>query len=398
MRNFTSPGLVLASLAALAAFSGVAAMAPETKPTFNQKRTRPESALAKAQTVFAFDLIKTLGRDENANVVISPASAAGALSVIEHGANDELQKSIYSTLRLPRDSAKNTLAKLRTATANEAKDGPLWSANGLVIDRDLKANKATLQKVKDSKAEVTEASFATTEARDRANAWVNDKTKGKISKILDDLPSDAALIALNALYFKDKWQQPFDKELTKKAPFTKLSGDKVDVNAMTSRLGYYQFKEDDTFIAVNLPFEHKQYSLTLMTTKGQPRAIAGFDGARAWLSGTGFAAFKGQVSFPKLALSADLDVKPTLNAMSLIDTGLDHFAGRSLRLAAARQRVEFKVDEEGAEAAAATAITTTRSLQTDVKSFNADRPFMFALRDNDTGLILVAGYIAEPKQ
>jgi serpin B len=97
-------------------------------------------------------------------------------------------------------------------------------------------------------------------------------------------------------------------------------------------------------------------------------------------------------------VQSNLDLMPTLGSLGFKPPStLPGFAKGPLRLAKAQQRVELKVDEEGTEAAAATAVTATRSMENDVVKVVFDKPFLFALRDVTTGLIVVAGYVAKPE-
>ena len=156
------------------------------------------------------------------------------------------------------------------------------------------------------------------------------------------------------------------------------------------------FRSDDRFIAAQLPFATDRYGLTLITTKGEPAPLRDFKPVASWLSGEGFAQHEGQIALPPLALSGQLDLKPALNALGLKDDGLAGFAGKPPSIKAIAQRVDFSADENGAEAAAATAVTASRSIETRFTNFVADRPFLFALNDRVTGLILMSGYIANP--
>ncbi len=300
-------------------------------------------------------------------------------------------------LALPEATAQRDVQFLARETSSAKDRGPLITANALMIDPAVLPKKDLRRRVEKSGAQLFDTlSFDKPEAITAVNGWVAKYTKDHITKLFDSLPRDTGLVALNALYFKDRWKTPFDPAKTDAAPFRLTSGGTIEAKLMHSEAGYYLFRADDRFIAVSLPFATPDYALTLVTTKGDPVAAHDFEPASAWLSGEGFNSAQGQVSFPRFSLSASNDLKPALNALGLADAGLSRFSEQPLQIASAQQRVEFAVNEEGAEAAAATGIAASRSMEMNFTVFVADRPFLFALRNVKTGLILAAGYVAQP--
>jgi serine protease inhibitor len=159
----------------------------------------------------------------------------------------------------------------------------------------------------------------------------------------------------------------------------------------------FRFRRDNRFIAVDLPYASEGYSLVVITTRREPAAAKDFSTVGEWLTGQGFFSSPGDVALPRFSASSSFDLMPALKALGLKPPNtLPGFVRGPLRLGKVQQRVELTVDEEGTEAAAATAVTTTRSAENEFIRFSADKPFMFALRDQ-SGLIVVAGYIARPQ-
>jgi serpin B len=211
------------------------------------------------------------------------------------------------------------------------------------------------------------------------------------------MPDETGLVALNALYFKDRWKRPFDAKDTKPTPFHLVGGKTIDVPLMREGDGHFRFRGDSRFIAVDLPYASEGYSLVVITTRREPAAAKEFASVAGWLTGDGFFSSVGEVALPKFNASSSYDLMPSLKALGLKPSNtLPGFARGQLRLAKVQQRVELAVDEEGTEAAAATAVTTTRASTSEFIKFSADKPFMFALRDQ-TGLIVIAGYVARPQ-
>jgi len=356
--------------------------------------------LMAAQGVLATRLLDSLGgRNATANIVVSPASLAGALAAIELGADEPLRRSLHQTLGFKNPAAASMdFDALRKATGR-TDGGPLASANAVVFDRATAPFAAALEALDRAGIRATTEDFASPATVAAINAWVSDRTRGKIPTILDELPRDAGLVALNALYFKDRWKQPFAATDTTAAPFHLVGGRSVAVPLMRAGDRRFRFRQDQRFVAVELAYASEGYSLVVVTTRRDPAAAKDFTRLGAWLSGEGFAEIPGEVALPRFEAGADLDVMPALKAMGLQpQSRLPGFSRSPLHLARAQQRIELAVDEEGTEAAAATAVIATRSADPEFVRLTADKPFVFALRDQRSGLIVLCGYIGNPQK
>lgn len=356
--------------------------------------------LLSAQGLLAARLLDNLAtKDETANVMASPASLAAALAAIDLGADDTLRRTMHHVLGFQRPAAAaSDFEALRKATGGEQEEGPLASANAVVFDRATGPYASALQALTRAGVRATVEDFATPATLAAINGWVSEKTRGKIPTILDDLPRDAGLVALNALSFKDRWKQPFVAAETRPAPFRLVGGQSVDAPLMHAADRRFRFRQDGQFIAVELTYATEGYLMVIVTTRRDPAPVKDFARLGPWLSGDGFAAAPGEVALPRFSASANLDVMPALKAMGLQPQGtLPGFAKGPLHLARVQQRLELTVDEVGTEAAAATAVIATRSAEPEFVKFTADKPFVFALRDQRTGLIVLCGYIGRPQ-
>lgn len=358
--------------------------------------------LLPAQGALGLRLIdKLAAKEQGANIVVSPASLAGALAVIESGMDPKLNSNLHELLGFKGSSgAALDFEALRKATgAAEHEGGPVLSANAVYLDAAAPVNRDALMALSLQLVQVRIEDFSKPDTLAKINAWVSARTKGKIPTILDDLPRDAGLVALNALYFKDQWKRPFERAETKPAPFHLLGGGTVEVPLMRAGNLHFRFRQDKRFVAVDLPYASAGYSMVVVTTKANPAPAKDFANLRDWLAGTGFNEMQGEVELPRFGATTNIDLLPTLVAMGFRPPAtLPRFAPGPLRLAKAQQRVELKVDEEGTEASAATAVVAERGMiEEDFVKLVADKPFVFALRDATTGLIVVAGYVANPK-
>lgn len=379
-------------------FAVAAAMTVSSFP-LNAGVSATATRLGAAQTTLASRLIDKLAANKTgANVVVSPASLAGALAVIEFGADEVFRRNLHQILGFAETSEVSLdFACLRKATGRPRRDGPLAIANAIFFDAHVSPHPEALEALTDAGVRASVEEFAKPETVAAINAWVSEQTRGKIPTILDRMPDETGLVALNALYFKDRWKQPFEAQETKPAPFHLVGGKVVEVPLMRAGDRQFRFRRDSRFIAVDLPYASEGYSLVVITTRREPAAAKDFASVAGWLTGEGFFSSLGDVALPKFRASSSFDLMPTLKALGLKSpNALPGFARGPLRLAKAQQRVELAVDEEGTEAAAATALTATRSATTEFVKFSADKPFMFALRDQN-GLIVIAGYIASPQ-
>jgi serpin B len=391
IRTIDARGLALRAIAAVAMLASAPAVAAEGT----------SDRLMAAQGQLASRLIDNLaGKGAAANVVVSPASLAGALAAVDLGADDALRRSLHQTLGFPKSPAATAdFDALRKATGRPRENGALSSANAVVFDRSVAPFPNAIEALTRAGIRATVEDFGKPETLAGINAWVAERTKGKIPTILDQLPRNAGLVALNALYFKDRWKQPFVAAETKPAPFRLVGGRTVEAPLMRAGDRRFRFRQDARFVAVELAYATEGLSMIVVTTRRDPAPAKDFAKLGGWLAGEGFAESPGEVALPRFNGSANIDLMPALKALGLQpQTTLPGFSREPLSLAKAQQRVELKVDEEGAEAAAATAVVATRSAaESEFVKLTADKPFIFALRDSESGLILLAGYVANPQ-
>jgi serpin B len=244
--------------------------------------------------------------------------------------------------------------------------------------------------------------FSSADSADKINARVREQTGGMIPEIVDRGPTGASLLVLNALHFKDKWKTPFDRADTKPEPFKRVGGQTVTVSTMHLPEGRYRFRQDARFTGIELPYSDPRFSMVVVTTRGErPAPVRTFRGASDWLSGKGFAEGPGELALPHFAVSAREDLTRPLDALGLREArlmpgALPGFTADPARITRLVQRIELRVNEEGTEASAATAVMAERGVDPNYVKMVVDKPFMFALRDNTTGLILIAGYVGQP--
>jgi serpin B len=369
------------------------------------------AALSAAQSRLGGSLIGKLAakKGPQANVVVSPASVALVFSLLDLGANDQMRGAIHQTLGFgaAKDKAKRDLEGVRnlaTSVMQRASGGgPLALANMIVFDPDSHPIPQAVAVLKATGAAVSEEPLDKMETIAHINDWVKEQTRGLIPTILDEPQPKAGLVAVNALYFKDRWKSPFDPATTRDEKFHLADGGSSDVRMMHSD-GRFVFRQSDGFVAVKLPYASDAYELIIVTSRDAPLALDKFQAVESWLGGQGFETRDGEIAIPRFSMSGSEDLLPILDVLGLAAARKDPTAFKGFTAAAQTisrvvQKTELRVNEEGTEAAAATAVTTLRSVAstpTQYVKMVVDKPFLFALRDRQAGLVLLQGYVAKP--
>jgi serine protease inhibitor len=351
----------------------------------------------------------TSAKPPQANVVVSPASLAIVFSLLDMGASEQMRLAIHRTLGFgdARETARRDIGATRSLAtsivrrANEG--GPLALANIIVFDPASRPRAAAIGDLKKVGADVSVEGLSTPEAIAHINDWVKDKTRGLIPTVLNEAPKDAGLVAVNALYFKDSWKTPFDPGETHDRKFYLSGGGSIDVPMMHSQ-GNFVFRQNDKLVAVELSYATDDYKLVVVTSKDSPLDVNGFTAVEGWLGGQEFQMEEGELVLPRFSASGSEDLLPAVDALGLAvarkaQGALSGFTAISQTISRVVQKTELRLNEEGTEAAAATAVTATRSAVTSPTKYVkmiVDKPFMFALRDRRTGLVLLQGYVAKP--
>jgi serpin B len=278
----------------------------------------------------------------------------------------------------------------------------LWGDNTLSVRPDfanlLQANYgARLRQVNFSNPE---------QARRQINRWVEDRTHDKIKDLLhkEDLDPLTRMVLVNAIYFKAAWQKPFSVERTEKDGVFHADGNKVKA-ALMHQTEEFNYAEGDGFQAVELPYEGGELSMVALL----PRENDGLARLEQSLTAAKLDACLGKlkvrqvaVTLPRFKLEARFDLGDQLKAlgMPLAFTPAADFSGISaekLMITKVIHQAFVDVNEEGTEAAAATAVVLGRpGPAVSPVTFRADHPFLFLLRDNRTGSVPFLGRVMDP--
>lgn len=375
-----------------------------------------ESQLAAADNGFAFKLLQQLAQDQPAaNLFISPYSVATVLQMVGNGAagptKTEMQQVLGTTGLSPavvndanKDIAQslnrgNTNVILTTANAIWYRQGPPVKPEFIACNRQFFG------------ATVEALNFADPHSVDRINAWANEKTRGKISRIADGMidPVNTRLFLANAVYFKGKWADPFEVKDTKDRPFYLRGGSQKTVPMMT-QTKTFTYRRGTGYQAVRLPYQDENLAMYvfLPDTNSSPEKLLGIMNGHNWQQVTkpGFSEKEGTLVLPRFKLEYRVELKQPLQALGMKKAfdplGAD-FSGIApqLYISDALQKTFVEVKEEGTEAAAVTGISVLSAAMPmpilDPFQMIVDRPFLFLIADRQTETILFLGVLFDPQ-
>jgi serine protease inhibitor len=365
-----------------------------------------EARLAAAQARLAVNAIQRLSSRGKRVVAVSPASLAGAGAALDLGASPDLRRALHAVLGFS-DSAADAadFVALREKVARLGAAGertPLRMANSVVFDDGVTLYPGVALAFRHAGLDHEVVDFGAAGAADKINKWVSERTGGLIPEIIDRLPGATSVVVLNALHFKDRWKTPFDAAETRPAPFRRVGARPVTVPAMHLPQGRYLFRRDARFVGIELPYSDERFRMVVVTTRGEsPAPARTFRPIGEWLAGKGFAEAEGELALPRFDISSREDLTATMDSLGLkaarlAPGALSGFTPDPARISRILQRLELRLNEEGTEAAAATAVMVERGGTADYVRMVVDKPFVFALRDSATGLILAAGYVGQP--
>jgi serpin B len=355
-------------------------------------------------------------RHRDGNLFFSPASISTALAMAYAGARGDTASEMAKTLHftLPQPQLHPAMGAV-LSDLNAAHDGYLLSvANALWAQRGSTFREDFLKIMnQDYGAGFNQVDFktATGAARLTINRWVEQKTEDKIKDLLPPgaLKSSTRLVLTNAIYFKGDWQTQFDKAQTKTEDFHASPTTTIQVPLM-HREGGFNYLKGETWQALEIPYKNKQLSMVIFLpddSNGLPALEQAMMTAnmQQWVRRLEPAS-KVIVTVPKFRMTQEFELGGTLSAMGMPEafTGSADFSGmtgsRDFAISDVIHKAYIDVNEEGTEAAGATAVTM-RALAIRVPDqpppvFRADHPFVFLIRDNRSNSILFMGRVANP--
>jgi len=369
-------------------------------------------------SAFAFDLYQVLS-EAKGNLFYSPHSISLALAMTYAGARGETEQQMADTLRF-------TLSQDRLHPALNGLDIELARRGEGAGGRDQKGFRLTilnaiwgqegyafLSEFLDVLAENYGAGLrlldfvnAAEESRVTINDWVSDQTEGRIEDLIPQGVINAAtrLVLTNAIYFNAAWLHPFQEQWTHDGEFYLLDGGEVTV-PMMSQTQSFGYAEGEGYQAVELPYDGRELSMViLLPREGQFDAFeSSLDVQRVDRIVRDLGQRQVALTMPKFEFESSFRLVPALTAMGmpLAFSGEADFSGmtgsRDLFIADVIHRAFVAVDEAGTEAAAATAVVMQKlAIPEEPVEVTLDHPFIFMIRDIETGATLFLGRVVNP--
>jgi serpin B len=365
---------------------------------------QPAARLVQA---FGTDLFRAIA-EQDGNLLCSPYSVAVALGMARTGARgstaDEMDRVLHATSATELNAGLNALTQHIEGLGVDAANS-LWGQHGVRWERPFLDALAESYGTGLRQVDYIHDSEAALQA---INSWTSDQTHEKIPKLLPPgiLDDTTRLVLVNAIYVKAPWAVPFEKSLTQDRPFTRADGSAARVAMMHSSSDVQlSYARGPGWQAVDLPYADGGLAMAVLVPDlGRlDEILRGFDAAfvRAMLTGlqpTGVA-----LQLPRWTLRTQVLLNEVLGdlGMPTAFTGRADFTGMAreepLEIAAVMHEAFIAVDEQGTEAAAATAVVMNlASARLSTVQLTVDRPFLFVLHDTATGTPLFIGRVSDP--
>ena len=376
--------------------------------------------LVEGNASFGFDLYRVLAeRQGGGNLFYSPYSLSLALAMTYAGARGVTEAEMAEALRFPLSQqelhpAFNALDQVLESRGEGAagQDGEgfrLNIANAIWGQRDYEFLSAYLDLLAANYGaglRVLDFASAPDASRVTINEWVSQETEGKIEDLIPPGGIDplTRLVLTNAIYFNAAWANPFQEDATQQGVFTLLDGSQITVPFMhqTESFGY---AKGDGYQVVELPYDGGEMSMVIFLPDPERFADfeAGLDGDRVWQILADVAYREVELTMPRFEFASEFGLSEVLAelGMETAFAGGADFSGmtgnRDLFISDVIHKAFVSVDEAGTEAAAATAVVMKMSaMQPDPVRVTLDHPFLFLIRDIETGAILFVGRVLDP--
>jgi serpin B len=418
--------LVTACASAPPAASGdtgvVYAKSDASRQTNPQVDPQKLESLVAGNTTFALNFYKDIQATPG-NIVFSPLSLSLALSMTQAGAEGQTKEQMLQALALQDlgdevHPAFNALLQALEASQAQSTPDPkgnkfqlsiansLWGQSGFDFRQPFLDTLAKNYGAGIYKVDYVQKPDG---ARQAINAWVNDATAGKIPDLIsqDAIDPLTRLVLANAIYFNGSWLYPFDRDATQKAPFTLLDGSRASVDTMHMEGQNLAYAQLGNLQAVRLPYLSQDFSMVLLVPdEGAFRSVeAGLNPGQLGEILAALSPRAVNLSMPKFDFAASVDAVEPLKRLGMtvpFDASRADFSGmtggKDLHISDVLHKATVSVNENGTEAAAATAVvmSLTSAPSEGPVTLRVDRPFLFLIQHQPSGAILFMGRVLQP--
>ena len=395
-----------------------------TGSTLAAKLPRSSTTLTALQRVvaanndFAMDLYSQIrGISPGENIFFSPFSVSSALAMVYAGANGNTATEMGEAMNLDGTNGVNGAFRQLFETFNDNTSNYTLSVANAFFGRDeypfLDVYLNLVTQYYSALVETLDFAGNPETSREYINEWVAENTNQKITNLLGpgSIDDRTAAVLVNTIYFKGLWKTPFEADDTTDTTFITSATTSVKTNMMNLKGRRFNYAELSSLSSkiIELPYGGDEMSMYVLLPNADDGLTAlesqltseGLDNAIASMIST-----KVDVSIPKFQMTLKVGLNGMLKSLGITDlftAGVADLSGmdgtRKLFVSSVVHKAYIDVNEEGTEAAAATGIIVgITSIQPDPKTFKADHPFLFFIRDKVTGSILFSGSVTEPPQ
>lgn len=374
---------------------------------------------ATARSDFATRLYdKLAGTQAGKNLFLSPFSIRVALAMCAVGARGETRRVLADLIGAP-DSVEEQNRQYARLLKSVQGDGDrpfqlvtanaLWGQQGYHFNTDFQEAVADFY---DGALHEVNFQAQPDEAVRAINAWVSGKTREKIRELIrrDSINEDTRLILTNAIYFKGRWEKEFEKDDTRDENWHGPKG--TETVPLMHRSGGYLYYDGGTFQALDLPYPGRQLSMLVVLPRKHD-GLAALEGQ--WAAGDAYRQVTDGLEheetvlvwLPRFKLETEFRLKPILCGLhaELAFSDEADFGGigeEPLKISEVVHKAFVEVNEEGTEAAAATAVGMVLCAGMGGPPprpvvFRADHPFLFFIRDRRTNALLFSGRVLDPR-
>jgi len=373
-----------------------------------------------ATNEFAIDLY-SIYKSTEGNIFFSPYSISDTFAMTYEGAREKTAEEIQKAFHFPQDIniTRQFYLKIYNSLNGENKEYELRTANALWAEKSFEFLKDYFNVIKNYyNGEATNVDFIneSEESRKTINYWTEEQTNKKIINLIskNDVDSTTRLIVTNAVYFKGKWADRFDRKNTKMLAFKSGTTNQIKVPTM-SLIGsktFFNYMEIGMLQILELPYAGEKLSMLILLPKGDSlnylEASLNIKLLDMWRNT--LEKRRVDVYLPKFMFETRYFLNDTLKKMGMptafsLDADFSGMTGdKDLFISDAIHQAFIEVNEEGTEAAAATAATMGVKAAEGVKIekprvvFNANHPFIFIIQEKETGTILFLGRVVNPAQ
>lgn len=357
-------------------------------------------------------LLKRLNEDQpTENIIISPVSINTALAMTTNGAQESTFDEMMQTMHIGGWS----MEKMNTAHQDFLTNVPnldndvtlslansIWHRAGYPVKQDFIDRNTTF-----FNSEVNAIDFANSNAKDQINGWVSDNTKGLIPTIIDQVPDNIVMYLINATYFKGNWRVPFNEKLTFNTDFYLENGQVEQVEMMSHGEITLPYYVNEDFQAVDLAYGDSIFSMTVILPNegiAMNTFIDNFSSSEWLKQDLALSNRELFLSIPKFKLEYKAKLNQPLADLgmpSAFTPGLANLKGiadADLYIDEAMHKTFIEVNEKGTEGAAVTSIGIVETSLPQIPFVVLNRPFLFLIRENNTGSVLFIGKVMNPKE